>query len=155
MFRPLRSRFYRLRFLERRRCRLFSDLWQSYFVHLTLDHYGLDFVYHIDRCIDELTTFFNTVVYVSIFKRSRNLPRVNVVPEMSTVTMSTAVETAEKTSGGEGREPRREGTTDIRKLHRSALTVALIAYQWLVEVCITLIFSLQRCSTSSFTSLWL
>ncbi len=76
-----------------------------------------------------LTTFFNTVVYVSIFKRSRNLPRVNVVPEMSTVTMSTAVETAEKTSGGEGREPRREGTTDIRKLHRSALTVALIAYQ--------------------------
>ncbi len=78
-----------------------------------------------------LITFSNTVVYVSIFKRSRNLPRVNVVPEMSTVTMSMSVETAENTAAGEGTsakavQPRREGTTDIRKLRRSALTLALI-----------------------------
>ena len=86
-----------------------------------------------------LIAFFNVIVYASIIKRSRGLPRNwanNIHPEVTTADVSTvqttagAVEnvTGQATEQANSKAPtrRHEGTTDIRKLRRSAITLALV-----------------------------
>ena len=80
-----------------------------------------------------LTIVFNTVVFVNIRQRTRGLPRnwasSQIYPEETTDESSSVNPTASSNNPvlGTGEQRRhREGTSDVRKLRRSAVTLALI-----------------------------
>ncbi len=73
-----------------------------------------------------LIIFFNTKVYVDIRRRSKGMPRNQVEPEMST-TMESVTNNDESITRSEHLPTiRRQGTNDIRKHRRAAITLALI-----------------------------
>ncbi len=78
-----------------------------------------------------LTAYFNTRLYLDIRKRSRGLPRnwASVEPETSVSNVDSNVTAAGGTAGTAGTNfpiIRREGTADIRKHRKAAITLALI-----------------------------
>ncbi|XP_072035505.1 histamine H4 receptor-like [Amphiura filiformis] len=70
-----------------------------------------------------LIIFFNTKVYMDIKRRSRGMRRSQVAPEMSTATESVNQDDSGHSNISSNR---RQGTTDIRKHRRAAVTLALI-----------------------------
>ena len=72
-----------------------------------------------------MIVYFNTRLYLDIKRRSRGMPRNIASIEPEETTGNTSASNNDQKPGG-SRAPQRQGTTDIKKHRRAAITLALI-----------------------------